>query len=649
MSENAINIGWNKYESVLLIDSYQKYINGKMERKEAVALLSKRLRAKWLNSGYSLNDKFRNENGISLQMSAIEYLFTDGQKGLPNASELFKEMVITYKENRSTFCTFLNIANYIYPKVSVTKIEQQEHFDAEQDDNSPINSAAEETNTEHEANISSVQEDHDSQSKYEENSSSVNESLNEWYANGKIKQVIREKFPRGYRLSSYMEARRMRVFYLDIHGENLNLDDDKIDDIVKECGIEHGGRVYLPEQMLSDELRNELESYIRDSFKQGTQCLYYSVLYDKFHERFLDFQILSPMMLKSYLEYNNTDGWWFGEDYLAEKQNSGPDILQEVEDYVKMQGGILFREDVVKGLPQFPPQEVERAFNISSHLVSSGRNQRFHIDNFVASDEELKTIRKIIEKSIEQYRYISFGELLADMKMQTKGLVDNNESFTEIGIRNAIAVKLSNYFNFSGNLISSLSNPVCTEDAFWGLGQKEEFTIDEVMALATDCSTLPNLWIGYLFDFSIRLNKKDFVSKNKVSFDIDATDEALSKLCPKQYIALHDIKLFSVFPDCGYPWNVFLLECYVACYSKLFMLFHGSYYGTRKAIGGIVRRKSGIQDFSDLIVQVIYDCDISLDRNTALEYLFEKGYIAQRRYEEIDIILKRVTILKEKK
>ena len=70
-------------------------------------------------------------------------------------------------------------------------------------------------------------------------------------------------------------------------------------------------------------------------------------------------------------------------------------------------------------------------------------------------------------------------------------------------------------------------------------------------------------------------------------------------------------------------------------------MLHGRYFG-KKAVGAIVKRSSGINDFSELLVQVIDKADIPLNKKSALDYLFDNGYIAQRRYDEIDDVLSKI-------
>lgn len=729
MTSPTLNIGWNKYEVVLLVDAYQRYLQEEWSRKDAVAILSKRLRARMQRLGSAVSETYRNENGISMQMSAIEYLFTDGQKGISHVSTLFREVFKMFNEERNSYDEMLKIAEFMYPiepQLTNGHFEQASKMKANTiregsicglklpngetiavklerygEDTATIRTkgwnrysvpaymitASSErkptlpkwfqegsrlSNGDTIAEIDrtyvtlssgkvlrhidvllgNIGEHVDTPTEdafYEEPATSAQESLTDWYAVEKIKLVLKEKFPRGYRLNSFVETQRMKSFYQELHGEVLDMSDNDIDANARICGIENEGRIYLPELMLSGELRDNLINYLHETFEQGTQCIYYSVLYDTFHEQFLDYQILSPHMLRQYLESTNNEGWRFWTDYMTDGQFAETNIQQEVEEFVREHGGVVSKEEVVKGLPLLPPSEVENAFVAApTILISCGRNQRFHIDNFAITDEEVNIVESIIDKAISNYHYISFGELLEDMRLQTHSLLDNNENFTEIGIRKVLEIKLGDRFKFTNNIISSNSEPISTEDVFYRLAEKENYTIDEVVRLAADCDTLANVWIGYLFNYSVRVNKNDFVECHHVHFDITATDNVLAKLCPSEYVSLRDITLFTALPDCGYPWNEYLLECYVACYSKQFTLLHGRYFG-KKAVGAIVKKSSGINDFSELLIQVIDKAGVPLNKKSALDFLFDNGYIAQRRYDEIDDVLSQIKKNKNKK
>ena len=88
----ALRIKWDQLEVALLIDACEQVQQKKIAKNEMVSRLSYALRRRAERRGIEIDDIFRNENGISLQMTKMEYLLTDGKAGLPGASKLYAEI-----------------------------------------------------------------------------------------------------------------------------------------------------------------------------------------------------------------------------------------------------------------------------------------------------------------------------------------------------------------------------------------------------------------------------------------------------------------------------------------------------------------------------------------------------------------------------
>lgn len=106
----AIRIPWNKFEAVLLLDACLKIKQGNISRKEAISMVSKKLRQNASLAGLEIDDIFRNENGISMQLSLMESLLEQKKTGLHKASKLFQEIVDLYQNNPSAVAELLQKA-----------------------------------------------------------------------------------------------------------------------------------------------------------------------------------------------------------------------------------------------------------------------------------------------------------------------------------------------------------------------------------------------------------------------------------------------------------------------------------------------------------------------------------------------------------
>lgn len=614
MASNSINIGWNKYETAILIDTNLQVKEGKLLREVAIAEVSKRLRGRMLKIGMTISDTYRDENEISMQMLSIGYAIEDESNGISCAN---REIIKMYQEDYEKFSQLLMVANVMYP---LTSIEANKSKSAHNEDCLPN---AQKT---------------------------IVVDAPARYINSKIKHLLETRFINGYRLGSRIETKKLLRYYLEEYGYELNMEMEDIDEDVKSCGIVHETRVYLPSLMLHEDVKQELIKFIESCFSDGKDCIYYSVLFDVFHDSFLDNQIYDEKMLKEYLSHIGNSKWYFKPTYFSNKYNAEANILADVIEYVKEQGVVVSEDEVVEGLAHLPEQSVRRAFNErKTGLISCGRQLRFHIDNFVISNEELSVVEDIIKKAISLSQYISFGELIADMRSQVPTILDNNAVFTEIGVRKVLAIKLENKFSFINNLISSKKNPISTEDAYRVLAQRESFTNDDVNKLGYECDSLPNVYIDLLLKYSVRLNENEYIKKSKVSFDVSKTDEVLSRMIVKDYIAINDIETLSVLPDCGYPWTTYLLESYIYNHSKIYKLLHAKYFSQTICLGGIVKKSSTISDFETMIAHALIDDNIPLKDEDIVNYMYDKSYIAQHRFKDTPKIIEKVRIVKQKK
>lgn len=94
---------WDQYEAVLLIEAYWKIKENRLLRKTVIAELSEKLRSRAKSQGVMIDEKYRNENGISMRLGELDYLFFGDGIGLKNTSDLFRRMVKLYKNDCNGF------------------------------------------------------------------------------------------------------------------------------------------------------------------------------------------------------------------------------------------------------------------------------------------------------------------------------------------------------------------------------------------------------------------------------------------------------------------------------------------------------------------------------------------------------------------
>ena len=120
---------WDCYEVVQLINCFfkTKKCTTTKEKREVLMNLSSMLRQYAMAQGLEIDEKYRNLNGMILQLSHMEYLITNGKSGLSGSPKMFTEMFELYQTNRTEYEKILRKANELMGGTD-TEIGQKEQF-----------------------------------------------------------------------------------------------------------------------------------------------------------------------------------------------------------------------------------------------------------------------------------------------------------------------------------------------------------------------------------------------------------------------------------------------------------------------------------------------------------------------------------------
>ena len=115
-------IEWDEFEIALLIEACEEILYEGKHKSEIVKSVSSNLRNRAINKHITIDDVFRNENGIALQMQKMTYLLTHGEKGMPGASKLYAEVAQLREKNPKKFEEILKRAK---EEIEMTGLSQQ--------------------------------------------------------------------------------------------------------------------------------------------------------------------------------------------------------------------------------------------------------------------------------------------------------------------------------------------------------------------------------------------------------------------------------------------------------------------------------------------------------------------------------------------
>lgn len=89
----AERIMWDKYEAAILLEAVLNVEANIESKPDAVERVSKQLRSMAKNRGFSIDDVYRNTNGISMQMAAMKATAFELESKMRSHSKVFCEIV----------------------------------------------------------------------------------------------------------------------------------------------------------------------------------------------------------------------------------------------------------------------------------------------------------------------------------------------------------------------------------------------------------------------------------------------------------------------------------------------------------------------------------------------------------------------------
>ena len=446
-------------------------------------------------------------------------------------------------------------------------------------------------------------------------------------------------FTRGFRIASILDMKRFRSFWKERFGEELSESDNTVRRYVEHITIPYNNFVYLPEMMLNESISERIQIYLTKCFGEGKTAVYFDAVYKEFQKEFENTHINNSGMLKSYLAHVNEGKYFIHRNYITATADAEVDPAVEVREYMIAAGLPLAKDELKSALSHINEKELIRIIQgtNSAEFVRNQKGEYFHADIIKFSQQEIDAIRGFIQSAIADKDYMGGKELIDLIAARLPQINERYPFLTPVGLRDAIAYKLRDEFSFKGKIISTYGQDLSMTDVFAHFASTHEhFTLDQLNSLKLDLNT--PIYFDPVYENSLRISADDFVSRNQARFDVDATDDAISRFCTGDYIALKEISFFGSFPDAGFPWNGFLLEHYTAAFSRKYKLLHLDFIASNPA-GAIVARSSGVDDFNDVLADELAKSNIQLDAETALRYLVDKGFLARRRYTGIEQVL----------
>ncbi|MCD7774909.1 MAG: hypothetical protein LUH40_04935 [Clostridiales bacterium] len=464
----------------------------------------------------------------------------------------------------------------------------------------------------------------------------------------RCEKVLREHFRKGFRINSNIDIKRFRKFYSDMYGEEPKVSNDEIKSIIRRVTVPYDDLYYLPEAMLGEDVREKLLAYIENCFNSGKTIVYFQALCRKFEEDFLDYRVYNdPNALKTYLMLTGCKGFYIVNSGVAKNPNAVADPADELRSCLAEFGRPASFDEIFESLPHLSHDRIRNLIYSRGEFIHNGSSLYLHESLADITEDELEDIAKIIEDAIAEREFISGTELYQAVKAKYPDITENNSVFSIHGFRDMLKYKFGDRFSFKANIISKAGEEISRYDVFADYAKSHAgFTLAELEVMADELDM--SIHLDAVYDNSLRISRDNFVAKSQAQFDVEATDNALDRMCVGDYIATGRVTNFGIFPYAGFPWNSFLLEHYVYSYSKKYMLVKNGFSKNRCA-SAIVKRSAGIESFDDFLVRLLADSDVELKNEPVLRFIVNEGYLTKRSYANIDNIIAKAKTQRQKR
>jgi len=452
-----------------------------------------------------------------------------------------------------------------------------------------------------------------------------------------FKDFLLNHFTYGIRLDSPIEIMRLKRFYESDTGEECPWSDDEIKEKIEENCFCHEGKGFVLSETACQNIMSEIEE-LKDN---EAAIIYYAELFGKNEEWFIGQGIYSEDMLKNFIK-KYSPNIFCKKAYFAWDSKTENELLRD--DILAIWGDVILRDynDINQVLEYVPIEKIKYALANNPCFVWNSMETYTTEQCFMITEEEKVSILEYVNKRVEKEGSVSFAEI------PLQSVFDENYELSETAIYTLVFDScLSEKFERYNHIISlkgQENNGIKLVENY--CLSKDEITIDELfeqweLRTGTHRQAEP---LDVAYSTMIRIDASSFIKEDKVKFNEAEIDRALDTLIVGDAIGLKEITSFALFPECDYPWNLFLLESFCRRFSNTFKYMAVT---TNSRNAGAVVRKECKYSYHELLAHVLVAKQVELNEDAVMDYLYDNGFIARHSYKNIKELIELAMALNE--
>ncbi|NLC26583.1 MAG: hypothetical protein GX777_08195 [Fastidiosipila sp.] len=454
----------------------------------------------------------------------------------------------------------------------------------------------------------------------------------------KLTEVLSARFSNGYRLDSPIERKRLETYFEKDVGIRFLLSDEELERYISVCGITYKGKIYA----VSPETLDRIKLLVDDYFSLGSRVIFYEEFYIKNESWLFENSVVSEGMLTDIFR-EIFPKLLFTQTYFG---HSNASIFTVIESEILRVWGeeiLLTYEQLAERLIYIPISRIKQILGQNGDFIWNSVGVYSHISQIQISDEEREAIRKVAESSCTARGYVSIADLpFGEIR-------ERNYMLSETAIHNAIyQICLLDKFDKRGKIVTRKGDVIDAQDIINNYCRNiDSCSLDELLDFEKELTGEVHRWMPMEAGNSnmVRVDKDNYVADRFVDFNTDLIDEAIDMFVSDDYLPLKAFTTFSAFPDCGYTWNLFLLESYCRRFSNKYR-FDALSVNSRNA--GAVIQSNCNMDYIEIMIDAVANADVPLKNIDVGNFLFNKGFTGRRSTAKANEIINKAKIKREK-
>ncbi len=463
--------------------------------------------------------------------------------------------------------------------------------------------------------------------------------------------VLDNAFRNGIKLSSIIQIRKFLMEFSNTYPDYLLPSDIEIlKEKIKEVAIQCDDDFFMtPTALVKDSsVIHEIITYIVNTFTSRTKVIYIENVYNRFKHKLLSTNIYSKEIFIGMIRYYLKDDVIYSKDQILLEYGAELNVSDDVLKVLSCSDTPKTKLEVYELLPHLSESKVEQILKSNKCSIYVRRNVYWHIDKFEVTEDDKYLLKEIICFEINN-GFISVKKLLDILRSKAVHFLEKNNIINHVCLRDILRYHFSDVFAFQYTFIGKggeeMSGVVAVRN--W-IANQESFKLADLMAYVEE-NGLPMCYELFLSEINIdfiRIDEQNFIKKDEFHIEDDivtVVDELIDKYLNNGYVAISAINSYSIFPSIAFSWNCFLLKSIIENYCPKYNIFSISQSFT-KPIGAVVHRDAGFKNYDEILEDVIVvrnKTNPFRSVKEAIEYLYEQGFLAKKRYKNINQVFNR--------